>query len=255
MKFVYSCQTDIGAARSVNQDSLVIKSLNFHGHTVLMAAVCDGVGGLRQGELTSRKAAEMLSMWFDFELPQIIGHSNTRNMMYCRCKQLFADINKEIYYGNLRAGVSSGTTVSMILLWDYQYLIGHVGDSRIYEITGQMRQLTTDHSFLAREVALGHMTLEEAALDSRQNVILKCMGTEADVEPDLLMGTVSEPAVFLLCTDGFWHYMEPKAWAACLSPQMISGEKQLGELLYQMTECVKNKGETDNITVIAIDVC
>lgn len=255
MRFIYSCRTDTGIVRTVNQDALVIKSLNYEGHTLLLAAVCDGVGGLSQGEVASRRASEMLSEWFDLELPQLISHSQIGEMIDYRCRQLLEDINKELYYSNLRSGISSGTTVSMLLFWDYNYLIGHIGDSRIYEITGQIRQMTRDHSFLAREVELGHMTSREASLDSRKNIILKCMGTEAEAEPDLFRGNVREPATFLLCTDGFWHYVEREEWLGYFAPRMLQGEQQMGSLLRDMTERLKQLGETDNITAIVIKVC
>lgn len=255
MKFVYSCRTDTGTTRAVNQDALVIKTLNYRERTFLLAAVCDGVGGLQQGEVASRKASEMLSAWFDLELPQIVNNSRFEEVIGYRCRQLLEDINKEIYYGNIRGGISSGTTISMLLFWDCNYLIGHIGDSRIYEITRQIRQLTRDHSFLAREIEFGRMTLREAALDSRKNIILKCIGAEAEAVPDILRGVIYEPAVFLLCTDGFWNYMERKEWIGYFAPQMINGGKQLGKLLQDMTERLKRLGEMDNITAIAIEVC
>lgn len=254
MKFVYSCQTDIGTTRAVNQDSLVIKSLNIKGCNVLMAAVCDGVGGLKYGEKTSRRAVEMLSQWFDYEIPQIMEHLQIKETMRYRCKQLIDDINKEIYFDDLRCGISSGTTISLLLLWNHQYLIGHVGDSRIYAIDQQVRQLTQDHSWVAREVELGHMTSAEAATDSHQNIILKCIGVKEEVEPDWFGGIVREPTTFLLCTDGFWHYLKPQDIEACFSPRVIKMEAELGANLCQMTERVKRKGETDNITVIAINI-
>ena len=232
----------------------MIKSIRQEGHTVLLAAVCDGVGGLNQGEVASRKTAEMLSQWFDFELPQMIASGRMDEIIAYRYRQVIADINKEIYFGNMRSGISSGTTLSTIILWDYRYLIGHVGDSRIYEITKSPKLLTRDHSWVAREVRLGRMTPEEAAEDSRQNVILKCIGIDQDVEPDMLEGTVREPTVFLLCTDGFWHHVRASEWMQYFFPGVIAAENILSSHLYYITEQVKRRGETDNITSIAIDI-
>jgi len=254
MKFIYSCQTDTGTVRENNQDSLVVKSLCMEGTSVLLAAVCDGVGGLSFGELASRKAVEMISSWFDFELPQIIGKPQIERVLNFRFRQLVSGINKEIYYSNCRNRISSGTTLTALLLWDYRYLIAHVGDSRIYGIGRQVKQLTRDHSWVANEVAMGRMTASEAAHDSRQNVILKCIGAEAGVEPDFLEGSVREATVFILCTDGFWHHVEADEWAQWFSPAAITGEKELSENLYYIAERVKRRGESDNITAVAIDV-
>lgn len=252
MKFIYSCQTDAGMVREKNQDALVVKSLNIRNHTVLLAAVCDGVGGLSQGELTSRKAAEMLSVWFDYELPQIMNQPQEEEILHYRFRQLMADINKEVYYSNCRCGVSSATTLTALLVWDYQYLIAHVGDSRIYRIGQRAVQLTRDHSWVAQEVAMGRMTMGEAERDSRQNVILKCIGAEPDVEPDIFEGSVRERSVFILCTDGFWHHVKPEEWVQWFAPAAIRKEGSLGENLYHIVNEVKQRGESDNITAIAI---
>lgn len=55
-----------------------------------------------------------------------------------------------------------GTTVSAILLYKDQYYIVHVGDSRVYELTKTAKQLTNDQTFIARELAAGRMTPEQA---------------------------------------------------------------------------------------------
>ncbi len=253
MDFIYSCHTDIGTAREVNQDSLVIKSATHGAHRFLLAAVCDGVGGLSRGEATSRKTAEMVSEWFDYELPQIADKLDEA-LVSCRCRLLINEINREVYYEALRRRDASGSTLSMLLAWDYHYLVCHVGDSRVYEITGTQRVLTTDHSWVAREMGLGHITPQEAANHPRKNVILKCIGAKEEIQPDLFGGRISGPTMFVLCTDGFWHYIRAGEWVQYLSPASVRDEGELGRRLYYLTEQVKVRGETDNITAVAIAV-
>lgn len=255
MKYIYSCQTDIGSVRHTNQDSLIVKSVNNHGQTALLAAVCDGVGGLSRGEVASRKAADMLATWADYELPQILPQRNFEKILRYRFWQLLSDINREVFFSNRRSGISSGTTLTALLLWNYHYLIGHVGDSRIYSITvGRICQLTPDHSWVAQEVEAGRMTKEQALMDSRQNVILKCIGANAEVEPYLETGNVNEPSVMILCTDGFWHHVEDGEWQEYFSPLRITDESVLSGNLYNLVAQVKNRGEKDNITAIAIKI-
>lgn len=254
MQYIYSCQTDVGTVRENNQDSLVVKSLNLENHKVAFAAVCDGVGGLSHGERASRTSVEMLSSWFDYELPQILAQSPAEPVLRHRFRQLLLEINREIYHGNLRNGVSSATTLTALLLWDYHYLAGHVGDSRIYKIDHQVQQLTRDHSWVAQEVARGRMTADQAVADARQNIILKCMGAEPEVKPDVFEGYIWDKTVFVLCTDGFWHYVDAGEWLRQFSPMVIREERHLAENLYNMAEQVKQRGESDNITAIAIDV-
>jgi len=254
MKYFYSCHTDIGTARTVNQDSLVIKSFQQPGHSLFLAAVCDGVGGLSQGELASRKTAEMISDWFDFEIPQILKDRNVENVLRNRLRQLITDTNKEIYYEGLKRQISNGTTMSVLLVWNDCYLIGHVGDSRIYEIGRQARQLTRDHTWIAREVARGHMTKEQARHDSRQNIVLQCIGGAREIEPWMFQGNMETQTTFLICTDGFWHYLKEDECCRQLGPSNVTDETVLERSLLEMTEQMKRRGETDNITAIAVHI-
>lgn len=254
MKYFYSCQTDKGTVRSNNQDSLVVKGIKCGNYTALLAAVCDGVGGMSYGELTSRRAAEMLAAWVDYELPQILEQGADHEIIRYRFRQMILDINAEIYFSNQRNHVSSGTTLTVLLLWNYCYLIGHVGDSRIYTIDQSVDQLTTDHSWIAQEISAGRMTKEEAKYDQRQNLILKCIGAEKELSPQIREGEVSESTVFILCTDGFWHNMKDSEWLSYLSPQQADTDNVLGENLRYLIQEMKSRGETDNITAVAIRV-
>lgn len=254
MKFFYSCRTDMGISRESNQDSLLVKTVRSNGHTVLLAAVCDGVGGLSRGERTSRRAAELLASWFEFEMEQIMGQGHPEDILRYRFRQRLIDINSEIYSNNVRCGISSATTLTALILWDYRFLAGHLGDSRLYCINNQTTLLTRDHSWVAKEVTMGKMTPEQAMRDKRQNIILKCIGAKAQVEPDILEGRIGEDTVFILCTDGLWHQVRTEEWKSWFSPSVISGEAVLAENLYNVTELVKKRGESDNITAVAVNV-
>lgn len=254
MKYMYACQTDIGISRSSNQDSLIVKTVKNDGNTALLAAVCDGVGGLSKGEVTSRRVAKMLGAWTDYELPGLLGQDKTGEILRRRFRQQLMEINKEIFYSNKRSGIASGTTLTALVLWNYRYLLGHVGDSRAYAITRRVCQLTTDHSWVAQEVAAGRMTAEEARKSTKKNVILKCIGADETLEPQVKEGKVCEDTVFLLCTDGFWHHIADEEWLQFFSPERIAGEGILGANLYHLSSQVKCRGESDNITAAAVKV-
>ena len=87
MHFSYAYHTDVGTTREVNQDALVIKTWNQSGNSVFLGAVCDGLGGLARGEEASRRAAVMLSEWFDQELVQLIAQIGTKEVVERRLRQ------------------------------------------------------------------------------------------------------------------------------------------------------------------------
>lgn len=69
MHFVATADTDIGIAKNTNQDSMLIKQGMVDDTEVLLAAICDGMGGLSKGELASATVIRAFAKWFDEELP------------------------------------------------------------------------------------------------------------------------------------------------------------------------------------------
>lgn len=252
MRFMYACQTDKGTARSGNQDSLIVKSVTCGQGPALLAAVCDGVGGLSRGEVASRRAAELLGEWAEYELPRLL-ETETKSIRF-RFRQQLREINREIFLDSRRNGISSGTTLTALVMWNYRFLLGHVGDSRAYAVTQTVRRLTEDDSWVAWEMAAGRMTAEEAKNHSRKNVILRCIGADEELEPRLAEGRIGESTVFLLCTDGFWHHIEDAELLRYFSPERADSQRQLGNALYYLFDQVKRRGENDNITAIAVKV-
>ena len=80
MRYWAEFVNDIGNVRSVNQDSVMIKHIRISDEEVLFAAVCDGVGGLSDGETTSAYAAERLSEFFDGNRGLFTGKAGAENI-------------------------------------------------------------------------------------------------------------------------------------------------------------------------------
>ena len=145
-----------------------------------------------------------------------------------------------------------GTTVSAILLYKDQYFIVHVGDSRVYELTKTAKQLTNDQTFIARELAAGRMTPEQAKVDPRRSVLLQCVGASPVVEPEFTKGTATRNAVYMHCSDGFRHMISPEEIIEKIGPDEASDEEKMNYGAIYLTELVKNRGERDNITVAMV---
>ena len=253
MNFFYSYQTDRGTVRASNQDSLMVKVIQSAGSQAFLAAVCDGVGGLAQGEITSRKTVEMLGRWAEYELPGLLTDVADGKVLKKRLQHLIQDINREIYFDNRSGGISSGTTMTALILCEDRYWAAHVGDSRLYAVTedGAVR-LTEDHSWVEEEVLAGRMTREEAEHSPRKNVILKCIGASGEISPQILEGKAEKDTIFVLCSDGFWHDITAKEWAEVFAPENNLESRSLGQNLQWMADQVKARGESDNITAVAV---
>src|SRR5581483_9592371 len=96
-----------------------------------------------------------------------------------------------------------GTTASILVLIGSRYLIGQVGDSRVYRVrAGTLQQLTKDHSYVQEQVDAGYITPEQARYHPYSNVITRCVGASRDVEPDTFTGDVAAGDIFLVASDG-----------------------------------------------------
>lgn len=210
MEFLISANTDIGTVKKTNQDSLSVKLINTcQGHMVF-AVLCDGMGGLEKGEVASAAAIRAFDDWTASELPKLCEGRIEDALLRRQWEKIIADMNRRIRIYGDGCGARLGTTVVAMLLTCDRYYILNVGDSRAYEITDRLKQLTNDQTFVAREIALGNMTEEEARLDERRNVLLQCVGASDEVYPDMFFGNVKKNAVYLLCSDGFRHEVLPE---------------------------------------------
>jgi protein phosphatase len=127
------------------------------------------------------------------------------------------------------------------------FSIAHVGDSRIYLIRGgAIQQLTTDHSLVMEQVRRGMITLEEAEHFEMQNVIVRALGSEDSVEPDLADMQMEEGDTLLLCSDGLSRYVKDAAML-----ELVKG-KSLEEACDALIETAKSNGSDDNITCLLI---
>lgn len=86
----------------------------------------------------------------------------------------------------------------------------HIGDSRLYRFqSGHLVAQTMDHSVSQMAVLMGEITPHEIRFHEDRNRVLRALGAE-NAKPELsptVMLTGGED-VFLLCTDGFWEYVE-----------------------------------------------
>lgn len=253
MQCYYSCHTDVGIKKQVNQDAAVVKTLKKQGENYLLAVICDGVGGMQSGEVASATAVREFAKWFDYELPMLLEDEEPlESVLFQRWNAWMNNINRTLVEYGAQQNEKLGTTLSCILLAGNRYYIGHVGDSRIYQITSICEQLTEDQSLVAREIKAGRLTPEQAECDPRRNVILQCIGSMKCVAPDFKKGYVYEDASFLLCTDGFRHQITEEEMKDALGPQIQPEQIKAG--LVKLTECAKQRGEKDNITSILIKV-
>ena len=264
MKWHYTvaAQSDVGTTKAVNQDSLTVKVANTICGEAAFAVMCDGMGGLEQGEVASAAVVRAYEQWFLKDLPHLLARGFSEEMLEQVWHRLANDCNAQIMDYSKAQNAAMGTTLTAMLLLEGRYYISHVGDCRVYVMGNGMEQLTSDQTYVAREVALGHMTPEQAQTDARRNVLLQCIGMVDSVKPDFLMGDFYDDDTFLVCSDGFRHKLtDAELYDYChttlggmewfVENRLSNSHFMNGRLRYMM-ENIKARGERDNISAILV---
>lgn len=254
MKFLSAAHTDVGTTKKINQDAFCLKIAKTPNSRIAFAVMCDGMGGLNNGEYASALVVNAFSNWFENELPLAIDKNLQMTNVTSRLKGIAVDQGKKILEYGQSQGISLGTTLSALLIVNNEYAIVHVGDSRVYKINDTITQLTKDQTVAAHEIEQHRMTVEEAANDKRSNILLQCIGASKVIEPELLTGTLTENDAFMLCSDGFRHKITDQEIHGVLSPNLLTNEKVMKKSLVDLIDLNKARGEKDNITSLLIKV-
>ena len=143
-----------------------------------------------------------------------------------------------------------GTTASVVVMSDEGYLIGQIGDSRVYLLRdGALVQLTKDHSYVQEQVDAGLLTPEQARYHPYSNVITRCVGASDDVEADLYEGDVRAGDIFLIASDGLTGMVDDRRLQ-----QLLLVRTGPGRIVDSLIAEANNRGGLDNITAIVIQV-
>ncbi|MEW5705628.1 MAG: Stp1/IreP family PP2C-type Ser/Thr phosphatase [Actinomycetota bacterium] len=234
MKLRYAALTDVGKKRNLNEDSYLANGTIF--------AVADGMGGHRAGEVASVIALDALRAG--------LGR-RTKDPAEKRLVDAIKFANKKVREKAIRdrTRFGMGTTLTAAFLHGEKLYIGHVGDSRIYLLRdGKLKKLTNDHSLVAQMVESGQLKPEEAEVHPHKSIITRAIGSEADVEVDILIEDVMDNDRFLLCTDGLTTMLTDDEIA-----EVLRDIDDLNSACRELVDWANDRGGNDNITVILLE--
>mgnify|MGYP002578654345 FL=1 len=254
MCFLTAWNTDVGVRKKNNQDGLLIKTAQSTTGNVGMFVVCDGMGGLSLGELASSSLIVRISTWFEKKLPEILLLNDRDNKIKESFKKEIIDANKSLEVYGKENGLKIGTTICALLIIGEKYYIFHVGDSRIYKINTEVKQMTEDQTFVNREMKLGRMSEEEAKVHPKKHMLIECVGVTPSINILVYEGEVKKDDVFIISSDGFYSKIKEAEFLTEFSPSNMESEDDMSNTLKKLTELVKGRNEKDNISVIAIKI-
>lgn len=252
MNFIVSAATDIGLTKNTNQDSYNVRVFTTKLGKVVLAVLCDGMGGLSKGEVASATLVNAFCRWADNRLPILCEQGITDQDICADWGKITTEYNDKIKTYAQSCGINMGTTVTAMLLTEQRFYIINVGDTRAYEIADSVKILTKDQTVVAREVELGNLTPEQAVRDSRRSVLLQCVGASDHVYPDMFYGDTKLGAVYMLCSDGFRHEVTEEEIYQYLNPNVMMDADGMEQNMQSLIWLNKQRQERDNISVISI---
>ncbi len=247
--------TEVGSRKRVNEDSCCIKVAQTSLGEVVMALVCDGVGGLSAGNLASATVVNRFSQWFEQELPMLMeGMVADGSFDFQTVKAVWGALlqtqNELIRTHGIKTGTRLGTTFTGVIVCGGRYLVGHVGDCRAYQLDkASFRQITEDQTEVARKLAAGEITAEEARRMPK-NVILQAVGSGRVLVPAFYEGTCGPNELFVICCDGAYHRAENEGIRQIFQRARFTDEQSLGKACHDLLDYDLQMGEKDNLTVV-----
>ena len=200
------------------------------------------------GEIASTPAISAIKSYideniYDIELVEDQINDLIRGAISRANKEIYEIAEKDETYKGM------GTTVILAITFGNRVYIGHIGDSRLYRIRKNIiRQLTTDHSYVQALLKEGTITKEQAYNHPQKNILLKVVGCEPYIEPDILVKGFLKDDVLLMCTDGLTNMLTNEEIF-----NIITNEKNnLENACKHLIDAANEKGGNDNISVILV---
>ena len=249
-----AARTNAGTRKRENEDACCIEVGYDPFGEVLMAIVCDGVGGLSRGNVASSTVINRFVTWFEQELPALIeGMDAQAGFDFGLVRAVWGahlqSLNDLIRAHGAKVGGSLGTTFTGIIACGGRYLAGHVGDCRAYHMNRVFfEQITQDQTLVAKKLAAGEITAEEAARQPK-NVILQSVGTERVLKPVFYEGAYAPDSLLVICCDGAYKRAGNEGVKRLFQSLDYHDEAALGAACETLIEQDIAQGEKDNLTV------
>lgn len=250
--------TSTGMVRKRNEDSFLVHHLAWSNldsrREIALIVVADGMGGHDAGDKASQIAIQTIGAG----LASLLTNALTGQVKDASVSTLAQAIEAAIKGANQtvhRRAQSDpgcrgmGTTGAVVLIWEGQAVIGHVGDCRVYGVRGgKVNQLTKDQTLVEKMVRLGQLRPDEAANHPARNEVAQAIGRQPDVEPAICQLKLLTGDWLLVACDGLHAHVDTAQLEKAIREAPPSG----AHLSHQLVDLANSRGGSDNCTVVAV---
>lgn len=226
-----------GEVRQQNQDAYACETL---ADGLVIALVCDGMGGARAGNIASTMAVDVFMEQF----------RKAQGDWRERMQKAAAQANNQVFQKAIsdEACIGMGTTIVAALVSGEDALILNEGDSRAYHINADgIALVTRDHSYVEDLVASGKLTREEARNHPKKNLLTRALGAEPMLLADCFQKSVAQGDYLLLCSDGLSNMVTEQE----ILYEVIHGQDD-STCCNRLLDIALRRGAPDNVTAVLI---
>ncbi|MCR5083564.1 MAG: Stp1/IreP family PP2C-type Ser/Thr phosphatase [Parasporobacterium sp.] len=233
--------TDVGMKRSSNQD-YVFKTTDPIGALPNLFLLADGMGGYKGGEVASKDTVEKMCDYIENA-----DSSSIVEILTGAAKAANSAIIKKASDSEILKNM--GTTIVAATIEGDNMTVLNVGDSRLYIVDDDIRQITHDHSYVAEMVSAGAITKEQAKNHSDRNKITRAVGAESRLKPDIFEVALKKGDKVLLCSDGLYNMVDDD-----IIKSVLNSEKTVPDAAKKLVELANKNGGDDNVSVVIINI-
>ena len=192
--------TDVGRRREMNQDYVYATGQPI-GPFPNLLVVADGMGGHKAGDFASKFTVEVVKREIAgsrSRKPEKVMH----DAIQVANRELIRVASRDVKLEGM------GTTLVVATVIGDTLYFANIGDSRLYLIDDNIKQLSKDHSLVEEMVRLGGIKAEDARNHPDKNIITRAMGVKEEVEADIYEYRLKKGDMILMCTDGLSNMVE-----------------------------------------------
>ena len=232
--------TDIGKKRTMNQD-YVFTSETPVGNLPNLFIVADGMGGHNGGGFASSYAVSVIT-----ESIKASKETLPKHILKEAIEAANSSVRKKSFESEELNGM--GTTLVAATIEKDRLFVANVGDSRLYVIGDEIRQITTDHSYVEEMVRIGSLDRESARNHPKKNIITRAIGADDTIVPDFFTIKLQPGEIVLMCSDGLTNMLEDEE-----IKMILNGQRDIVEKAEGLVNAANDNGGKDNIAVVLIE--
>lgn len=233
----YYAMTDVGRRREMNQDYVYAMGQPI-GPFPNLLVVADGMGGHKAGDFASKFTVEVVKREIAgsrSRKPEKVMH----DAIQVANRELIRVASRDVKLEGM------GTTLVVATVIGDTLYFANIGDSRLYLIDDNIKQLSKDHSLVEEMVRLGGIKAEDARNHPDKNIITRAMGVKDEAEADFYEFRIKRGDKILMCTDGLSNMVEDEDMFG-----LVKGSRDVVEAVQMLIDRANSNGGRDNIGVV-----